>query len=220
MHNEGKVTGVRRGADRRLDWRAYMMDSGGGLRRLPQPTWQALKTRVACRRALAGQAVRVVYAFILMDGRRPTLLLTTEGTVWRFDSEGRVDYRVPPFDERRIGLDTPFAADVLPPDAVQTGDRWQPCEAVRRAIEADLWPNGLPQAATVSSVAEYEECASLKRALAAVGTAGIARTMSRLVGELSLSQATTRRLMSALSVDRQVLLDLIAAERQGDEVVH
>ena len=191
------------------------------MRRLPHPSWQALKARTARRGAYAGRAVQVLYAFILMDGRRPTLLLALEGTVWRFDAGGRVDYAVPAFDERRIGLATPFAADVLPLEATQTGDRWQPADSLRRAVEQDVWPGGLPPAAAVSSITELEDCASLKRALVAVGTAGIARTMSRLVGELSLSRQTTVRLMSALSVEPEILLDMIAAESQlDDSLVH
>lgn len=161
----------------------------------------------------------MVYAFVLVSGKRPLLLLATEGTVWRFDAEGRVDYRVPPFDERRIGLSTPFAADALPPEAMQTGDRWQPSDAVRCRIERDLWPEGAPPP-LVTAADQAEACESLERALAAVGVAGIARTMSRLVEELSLSQATTRRLMAALAVDPQTLRDLIAAEQQADGLVH
>lgn len=210
---------MRQTVDRRLDWRAYMLGTEEGLQRLPQPSWQALKTRVARRTALANRAVRVVYAFVLVSGKRPLLLLATEGTVWRFDTEGRVDYRVPPFDERRIGLSTPFAADVLPPEAMQTGDRWQPSDALRHRIERDLWPEGAPPT-LVPAADPAEACENLERALAAVGVAGIARTMSRLVEELSLSQATTRRLMAALAVDPQTLHDLIAAERQADGLVH
>ncbi|MGF1624765.1 MAG: hypothetical protein ACFCVH_07765 [Alphaproteobacteria bacterium] len=176
-----------------------------------------MKSRSAQRTAYAGRAVQILYAFLLMDGRRPSLLLALEGTVWRFDAEGRVDYSVPTFDESRIGLTTPFVADVLPLEATQTGDRWQPTDRVRRAVEQAVWPAGLPSIEAVSSDADLEDCASLKRALVAVGTAGIARTMSRLVGELSLSQQTTERLMSALSVEPEILLDMIAAERQFDD---
>ena len=50
-----------------------MVGQEGALQRLPQPSWQALKTRVARREALADRTLRVVYAFVLMDGRRPTL---------------------------------------------------------------------------------------------------------------------------------------------------
>lgn len=174
--------------------------------------------RTARRPLYANKAMRVLYAFILRNRRQATLLLALEGTTWRFDADGKVDYSVPAFDNRRIGLSTPFVADVLPQDAIQTGDRWQPGPAVHKAVEAKIWPSGR-SAPLAPSPAQASSGKSLTHALAAVGDAGLARTMSRLVSELSLSQQTTQRLMASLAVDQQILHDLIAAESAEDEML-
>lgn len=179
--------------------------------------------RTARRTLYANNAMRVLYAFILRNRRQPTLLLALEGTTWRFDGDGKVDFSVPSFDDRRIGLSTPFVADVLPQDALQTGDRWQPGPAVHKAVEAKIWPSGrnTPLAPESGAPARPDSGKCLTHALAAVGNAGLARTMSRLVAELSLSQQTTQRLMASLAVNQQTLHDLIAAEAVGDEfLVH
>lgn len=165
---------------------------------------------------LAGRPVRIIYAFVLQDGGQPSLLIALEGLVWRFDASGRVDFGVPDFDSARIGLDTPFAADVLPAERTQTGDRWLPETWVRRAIERDIWPDGPPMLGPVECPQQAESCPNLSRALAAVGSAGVARMMSRLVSELSLTKQTVNKLMAALAVEPQTLLDLIAAEQQSE----
>ncbi|MEZ5669112.1 MAG: hypothetical protein R3F55_17050 [Alphaproteobacteria bacterium] len=208
---------------RTLDWRVYLVrPDSARVARLPRRSWQALKAGTASRPAYANHPVRIVYAFMLADRGRPTLLLALEGSVWRFDTDGRVDNRVPPFDDRRIGLESPFAADVLPPEVICTGDRWQPCAAIRQEIEREIWPAGAPSLAPAAPAPARERPRpTLEEALAAVGKAGMARTMSRLVGELALTQPTTEKLMAALAVEPDFLRDLILAETaSADALVH
>lgn len=205
-----------RAADRRLGWRAYVVRPAGTLERLPQDEWLTIKSRDACREDLAGRPVRIVYAFILQRSGEPILLIALEGTVWRFDTTGRVDLGVPAFDSSRIGLDTPFAADVLADDQIQTGDRWQPDPAVRAMIERDIWPSGMPTFDPGGDSRPVDDCANLSRALAAVGSAAAARTMSRLVRELALTRQTVQQLMTALALDPETLRDVIAAEHEAD----
>ena len=205
-----------RATDSRLAWRAYVVRATGTLERLPQDEWLTIKSRDTRCEHFAGRPIRIVYAFVLQKRGRPILLIALEGTIWRFDASGRVDFGVPAFDPARLGLDTPFAADVLAEDQIQTGDRWQPCADIRGKIEQEIWPGGVPTFDPGGGAQPVDECANLSRALAAVGSAGVARTMSRLVSELSLTRQTVQQLMSALALDPQTLRDVIAAEHEAD----
>lgn len=199
---------------RRLDWRGYLVGADERIQPLARATWRSLKTRGTGLPEFADRTVRVVYAFVLCDRAGPTLLAALEGIVWRLDVEGRIDYSVPDFDERRLGQPTAFLADVLPQGALQTGDRWQPDATIRQAVVGHIWPGGVPALRPAETVHRSGGKIALQQALAAVGQADIARSMSRLAEELTLSSQARTHLLEALQVDPELLEDFIAAETE------
>jgi len=205
---------------KRLDWRGYLVGADACVQALPRKTWRALKTRSSGLPEYADRTVHIVYAFVLCNRTEPTLLVALEGVVWRLDPMGLVDYGVPAFDERRMGLATAFLADALPENALQTGDRWQPCAEIRQTIARLIWPDGAPDIGPVPIRQPATGNVALQHALAAVSQADAARSVSHLADELALSRQAKTQLIQALQVDPRALEEFIAAESTHDARIH
>jgi len=187
---------------------------------LPRETWHALKVRRTGLAGLAGCAARVIYAFLLCDRARSMLLVAFEGVIWRLDAKGFVDYSVPEFDERRLGASSEYLGDILPQEALHTGDRWRPSTDIRQAITRDIWPDGEPEVHPAPPPRLAEGQVALHQALAAVGQADVARSATQLADQLALSSHARAQLLQALRIDPRALEDLIAAESVPDGRLH
>lgn len=100
----------------RLTLYVFHFSSSGVVKRMPLAKWNRLHTKQEKHQAFSGQSVRIAYAYVELENRKPVYCHRIDGVIYHFDSEGIIhDNPLPPIDLlSKLNIDTEGVINMTP----------------------------------------------------------------------------------------------------------